>query len=83
MVAAASGSLADTHASAVAVETLAHAGKVSVPAAVQAIAVGLLTNTFSKILAALAGGGRNFAMLTLLWHLPAAFVLGTTVVLLT
>jgi len=31
----------------------------------------------------LAGGGRNFAMLTLLWHLPAAFVLGTTVVLLT
>jgi len=82
-VAAATGSLADTHASAVAVATLAQAGKVPVPVAVQAIAVGLLTNTFSKILAALAGGGRSFAMLTLLWHLPAALVIGTTVVLLT
>ena len=47
-----------THASAVAIATLAHAGKVSVPVAVEAIAVGLLTNTFSKILAALARGGR-------------------------
>ena len=83
MVAAAAGSLADTHASAVAVATLAHAGKLSIPVAVEAIAVGLLTNTFSRILAALAGGGRSFAMLTLLWHLPAAFVLGTTVLLLT
>lgn len=76
MLAAATGSLADTHAAAVAVATLAHAGEVSVSLAVAAIGLGLLTNTVSKVVAALVGGGGGFAARVLAWHLPAVAAVG-------
>jgi hypothetical protein len=45
---------------------------VSVSLAVTAIAVGLATNTGSKVAAAAVTGGRSFAGSVLLWHLPPA-----------
>lgn len=81
-LAAAIGSLADTHASAVAVSTLAHQGELAVTTAVAAVGIGLATNTLSKMTAALAGGGARFAGLTLLWHLPAVAVVAAGIVLL-
>ncbi|HET7690677.1 MAG TPA: DUF4010 domain-containing protein [Nocardioidaceae bacterium] len=81
MLAAATGSLADTHASAVAVSSLAHDGQISVETATLAVALGLATNTGSKVVAALAGGGRSFALTVLLLHLPAAAVMAPAVLL--
>jgi uncharacterized membrane protein (DUF4010 family) len=75
LIAAAAGSLADTHASAVAVSTLAHQGTVSVSLAVTAVAVGLATNLGSKVAAAAVTGGRSFAGSVLLWHLPPALAI--------
>jgi uncharacterized membrane protein (DUF4010 family) len=69
-LATAVGSLADTHAAAIAVSSLARSGDVSVHAAVVATALGLLVNTGSKTVAALTGG-RRFCLGILLWHLPA------------
>ena len=64
------GSLADTHAAAVAVTSLAGSGDVSVRLAVVATSLGILVNMGSKTVAALTGGGR-FSFGILLWHLPA------------
>ena len=75
LIAAAAGSLADTHASAVAVSTLARQGTVTVSLAVTAVAVGLATNTGSKVAAAAVTGGRSFAGSVLLWHLPPALAI--------
>lgn len=72
VLAAGIGSLADTHASAVAVASLAHEGKVAVDVAVQGVAIGLLTNTGSKTVAALATGGGRFGLAVLVWHVPVA-----------
>jgi uncharacterized membrane protein (DUF4010 family) len=81
LVAAAAGSLADTHASAVAVATLARQDTVTVSLAVTAIAVGLATNTGSKVAAAAVTGGRSFAGGVLLWHLPAAVAIAAVLLL--
>lgn len=81
-LAAAIGSLADTHASAVAVATLAHRGELAVSTAVVAVGIGLATNTVSKLVAALAGGGLRFGVATLLWHLPAVAVVALGILLL-
>lgn len=69
-LATAVGSLADTHAAAIAVSSLARSGQVSVHVAVVAVALGLLVNTGSKVVAALTGG-RRYSVSILLWHLPA------------
>jgi uncharacterized membrane protein (DUF4010 family) len=69
-LATAVGSLADTHAAAIAVTSLARSGDVSVGLAVAATSLGILVNTGSKTVAALTGGGR-FSLGILLWHLPA------------
>lgn len=71
------GSLADAHASAIAVSSLARADEVSVNLAVVAIAWGLLVNTGSKTVAAIAGG-RRFSLEILLWHLPAIAAFAAT-----
>jgi len=81
-LAAAIGSLADAHASAVAVSTLAHDGELAVTTAVAAVGIGLATNMLSKVTAALAGGGVRFAVATLLWHLPAMVAVAAGIVLL-
>jgi uncharacterized membrane protein (DUF4010 family) len=81
LVAAAAGSLADTHASAVAVATLARQDTVTVSLAVTAIAVGLATNTGSKVAAAAVTGGRSFAGGVLLWHLPPALAIAAVLLL--
>jgi uncharacterized membrane protein (DUF4010 family) len=67
------GSLADTHAAAIAVSSLARSGGVAVDVAVVAVSLGLLVNTGSKAIAALAGG-RRFSLYILLGHLPAVVV---------
>jgi uncharacterized membrane protein (DUF4010 family) len=64
------GSLADTHAAAIAVTSLARSGDVAVDLAVTATSLGVLVNTGSKTVAALTGG-RRFSLGILLWHLPA------------
>ena len=69
-LATAVGSLADTHAAAIAVTSLAGSGDVSVRLAVVAASLGILVNMGSKTIAALTGGGR-FSLGILLWHLPA------------
>jgi uncharacterized membrane protein (DUF4010 family) len=69
-LATAVGSLADTHAAAIAVSSLARSGDVTVHLAVVATSLGLLVNTGSKTVAALTGG-RRFSLGILLWHLPA------------
>jgi uncharacterized membrane protein (DUF4010 family) len=69
-LATAVGSLADTHAAAIAVASMARSGDVTVHLAVVAVSLGLLVNTGSKTVAGLAGGHR-FALSILLWHLPA------------
>lgn len=69
-LATAVGSLADSHAAAVAVTSLAGSGDVSVRLAVVATSLGILVNMGSKTVAALTGGGR-FSLGILLWHLPA------------
>jgi uncharacterized membrane protein (DUF4010 family) len=69
-LATAVGSLADTHAAAIAVTSLARSGDVTVHLAVVAVSLGLLVNTGSKTVAALTGG-RQFSLNILLWHLPA------------
>lgn len=79
VLATAAGALADAHASAVAVTTLAHDGEIAVDIAVQAVAVGLLTNTGSKVMAALAAGGWRFGLAVLLWHVPVAAAFGLAV----
>jgi uncharacterized membrane protein (DUF4010 family) len=77
MLATAVGSLADSHAAALAVTSLARSGDVSVDLAVLAASVGLLVNTVSKTAAALAGG-RRYCLGILLWHLPAIGAFATT-----
>jgi len=69
-LATAVGSLADSHAAAVAVTSLAGSGDVSVRVAVVATSLGVLVNMGSKTVAALTGGGR-FSLGIVLWHLPA------------
>lgn len=69
-LATAVGSLADTHAAAIAVTSLARSGDVSVRLAVLAASLGLLVNMGSKVAAAFTGG-RRFSLAILLWHLPA------------
>jgi uncharacterized membrane protein (DUF4010 family) len=70
MLATAVGSLADAHAAAIAVSSLAREGEVGTRLAVLAVSVGVLVNLGSKVTAALAGG-RRFSLDILLWHLPA------------
>ncbi|HJR90483.1 MAG TPA: DUF4010 domain-containing protein [Aeromicrobium sp.] len=74
------GSLADTHAAAIAVSSLARTHEVSVQLAVIAIALGLLVNTGSKTVAAIAGG-RRFSVEILAWHLPAIGAFAATLLL--
>jgi uncharacterized membrane protein (DUF4010 family) len=69
-LATAVGSLADTHAAAIAVTSLARSGDVSVRLAVLAASLGLLVNMGSKVATAFTGG-RRFSLAILLWHLPA------------
>jgi uncharacterized membrane protein (DUF4010 family) len=76
---AATGSLADVHATAVALAGLAHDRQLSVTAAVLAIALGLATNTGSKVVAAATVGGAGFAARVLLMHVPVALVIGVLV----
>jgi uncharacterized membrane protein (DUF4010 family) len=72
---AATGGLADAHAAAVALAGLAHVHQLSVAAAAYAILLALATNLISKIVAAGVGGGRRYAVPTLLLHLvPAATI---------
>lgn len=73
---AATGGLADAHATAVAVTGLAHSNELSVTAAVLAVALGLATNTGSKVAAAGIAGGRGFGALILVLHLPPAAAVG-------
>ena len=70
VLATAVGSLADAHAAAIAVTSLARSGEVTTHLAIVAVSLGLLVNTGSKTVAALAGG-RRFSRDILLWHLPA------------
>ena len=79
-LATAVGSLADTHAAAIAVTSLARGGEVTVHLAVLAVSLGLLVNTGSKTVAALAGG-RQFSLGILLWHLPAIAAFAVPLVL--
>jgi uncharacterized membrane protein (DUF4010 family) len=73
-VATATGALADLHAAAVAVATLAKDGVVPESVAGQAIGLGLLTNTLGKLVAAWVGGGPAFARDLFVRLLPAAVV---------
>lgn len=73
---AATGGLADAHATAVALAGLAHDHQLTVTAAVLAIALGLATNTGSKVVAAAVVGGGGFALRILLLHVPVALVVG-------
>lgn len=72
LVATAAGSLADVHGASVAMATLAGNGQVSTGVAVAAIAVGLATNTFSKIVVAAVAGGVRFAAWFALLMVPVA-----------
>jgi uncharacterized membrane protein (DUF4010 family) len=78
VVATATGALADLHAAAVAVATLAKDGVVSGSVAEQAIGLGLLTNTLGKLVAAWVGGGPAFARDLFVAFLPAAVVVAAT-----
>jgi len=78
-VVAATGGLADAHATAVALAGLAHEHQLTVSAAVLAIALGLATNTGSKVVAAATVGGVGFALRILLLHVPVAVVVGALV----
>lgn len=73
---AATGGLADAHATAVALAGLAHDHQLTVTSAVLAIALGLATNTGSKVVAAAVVGGGGFALRILLLHVPVALVVG-------
>lgn len=73
---AATGGLADAHATAVALAGLAHDHRLTVTAAVLTIALGLATNTGSKVVAAAVVGGGGFALRILLLHVPVALVVG-------
>jgi uncharacterized membrane protein (DUF4010 family) len=73
---AATGGLADAHATAVALAGLAHDHQLTVTGAVLAIALGLATNTGSKVVAAAVVGGGGFALRILLLHVPVALVVG-------
>lgn len=73
---AATGGLADAHATAVAVAGLAHDDRLGSAAAVLAIVLGLATNTLSKVVAAGTVGGAGFATRILALHLPVAAVVG-------
>jgi uncharacterized membrane protein (DUF4010 family) len=74
-VVAATGGLADAHATAVALAGLAHVHQLTATSAALAILLALATNTLSKIVAAGIGGGRLYAVQTFLLHLtPAAAV---------
>jgi uncharacterized membrane protein (DUF4010 family) len=81
-VVAATGGLADAHATAVALAGLAHDHQLTVHAAVLAIALGLATNTGSKVVAAATVGGLGFGVRILLLHLPVAVVAGALVLVL-
>lgn len=62
LAAAALGGLVDTHSSAIAVASLAAAGKVAPADAVLPILVAFSTNTLSKIVFATVSGGTAFAL---------------------
>lgn len=74
-VVAATGGLADAHATSVALAGLAHSHALTALTAANAILLALGTNTLSKVVAAGVGGGRRYAVSILLLHLiPAAAV---------
>lgn len=74
-VVAATGGLADAHATGVAIAGLAHVHQLTAVSASYAILLALATNTLSKVVAAAVGGGRRYAVTILLLHLiPAAAV---------
>jgi uncharacterized membrane protein (DUF4010 family) len=76
-IVAATGGLADAHATSVALAGLAHGHQLTGVAAAYAILLALATNTVSKIGVAGIGGGRRYAVSILLLHLiPAAAVAG-------
>ena len=77
MLATVAGSLADAHAAALAVTSLARSGDVTTHLAVLAASLGLLVNTGSKTIAALTGGWK-FSLGILLWHLPAIVAFAAT-----
>ena len=60
--AAAIAGFADTHSAAISVASLVAAGKLQASDAVLPILAGLTTNSISKILLAVASGGRSFAL---------------------
>jgi uncharacterized membrane protein (DUF4010 family) len=62
IAAAAVAGLADTHAAAISVASLAFSGRISADQAVLPILAGLTTNTLTKIVFASVGGGRAFAL---------------------
>jgi uncharacterized membrane protein (DUF4010 family) len=61
-VAAGLAGFADTHAAAISVASLVAAEKITAPAAVLPILVGLTTNTITKAVVAITTGGRRFAL---------------------
>ncbi|HJQ07087.1 MAG TPA: DUF4010 domain-containing protein [Nocardioides sp.] len=75
------GSLADAHASGVAVATLVHDGRIPADTAVTAIALGLAANTVAKVVAGVAAGGRRFAAAVLGGHVVPALAMAATLAL--
>ena len=61
-VAAGLAGFADTHSAAISVASLVAAEKITAPAAVPPILVGLTTNTITKAVVAITTGGRRFAL---------------------
>jgi uncharacterized membrane protein (DUF4010 family) len=82
VAAAGAGALADVHGASVAVASLAHDGQVSVATAETAVGVGLATNTFGKLVAAVGGGGFRFALAFAAWLLPPVVLVAAALVLL-
>jgi uncharacterized membrane protein (DUF4010 family) len=79
---AATGGLADAHATAVALAGLAHQHQLSVAAAAGAIALALATNTLSKIVAAGIAGGWAFGARVLGLHFLPAVAVGVGVMVI-
>lgn len=75
------GSLADAHASGVAVATLVHDGRIPAGTAVVAIVLGLGANTVAKVVAGVAAGGRGFAAAVLAGHVVPALALAAALTL--
>jgi uncharacterized membrane protein (DUF4010 family) len=80
VLAAAAGSLADLHASALAVATLVDRGVLDLHDAVTAVAAGLATNTCAKLAASLVAGPRFTGALFLMF-LPVAVAVAVALLL--